>query len=69
MDTEDWDTRGGGKVRHEGSGCRLDDNVARTFTESCPLLTTKGKVAIGLVVAIVVFLILIIFYCHQRNKK
>ncbi|BHF57428.1 hypothetical protein SprV_0100036900 [Sparganum proliferum] len=50
-------------------GCRFDDGAERKFTESCPLLSTKGKIAIGLVVAVVVFLILIIFYCHQRNKK
>ncbi|VDL89777.1 unnamed protein product [Schistocephalus solidus] len=51
------------------NGCRFDDDTERRIFESCPLLSTKGKVAISLVVAIVVFLILIIFYCHQRNKK
>ncbi|VDD80229.1 unnamed protein product [Mesocestoides corti] len=49
--------------------CRSEPKFRTVFEESCPLLNTQGKIAVGVVMAIVLLLIFTIFYCYQRNKN
>ncbi|KAM7540976.1 hypothetical protein Aperf_G00000026066 [Anoplocephala perfoliata] len=49
--------------------CRPPEDFMSVFTKPCPWLSTQGKVAVSLSSALVIVLILTIFYCYQRNKK
>ncbi|EUB57196.1 hypothetical protein EGR_07945 [Echinococcus granulosus] len=49
--------------------CRPEANFTSVITESCPLLSLQGKIAVGFTVALIILLLLTIFYCYRRNKK
>ncbi|VUZ42333.1 unnamed protein product [Hymenolepis diminuta] len=49
--------------------CHPPSNFTTVFKRSCPWLSTQGKIAVGLTMALVSILLLTIFYCYQRNKK
>ncbi|KAM7541056.1 hypothetical protein Aperf_G00000026042 [Anoplocephala perfoliata] len=49
--------------------CHPPQNFTTVLIQSCPWLSTQGKIAVSLTSAIVIMLILTIFYCYQRNKK
>nr|CDS31208.2 expressed protein [Hymenolepis microstoma] len=49
--------------------CHPPSNFSTVFEQSCPLLSTQGKIAVGLTLTLVILLLLTIFYCYQRNKK
>lgn len=49
--------------------CRPEANFTVETFESCPLLSTAGKIGLGGTLLVVLVLLLTIFYCYQRNKK
>ncbi|KAL5967606.1 Endosome/lysosome-associated apoptosi and autophagy regulator family member 2 [Taenia solium] len=49
--------------------CRPAANFTTLITEPCPLLSLQGKIAVGLTMALIILLLLTIFYCYRRNKK
>ncbi|KAM3180336.1 hypothetical protein ACTXT7_016478 [Hymenolepis weldensis] len=49
--------------------CHPPSHFKTVFKQSCPWLSTQGKIAVGLTMALVSILLLTIFYCYQRNKK